>query len=220
MKQLIADNAPADDASFELGKVLGQSIAFGTIAGRSSAAQAAAIRQARNEKVHARLGLTWKEFCPKHLKMSGTQADEIIRLLQEFGPDYFENTQSVRISAGTYRLVAPFIRDKALHFQDDVLELNSANVQKVAGSVRESRRALPPPQKPAPAPETPAAVPILSDRLNALDRRVTGVIAEFREIARDSREAESSLAFQSMFRGTVLRVLTDMKRVGQENGLV
>jgi hypothetical protein len=164
MKQLTTGHAPDDDALLDLGKVLGQTIAFGTIVGRTSAARAAALRQARSEKVHKPFGLTWNQFCPKHFKMSGTQADEIISLLEEFGPAYFENTQSVRISAGTYRLVAPFIKDQALHFQEEALELNSANVQKVAKSVRESRRALPPPAGPAAAaaPEAPAAVPILS----------------------------------------------------------
>ena len=63
MKQAITEYAPDDGVPFESGKVLGQSIAFGAIAGRCSAAQAAAIRQARNEKIHASFGLTWKEFC-------------------------------------------------------------------------------------------------------------------------------------------------------------
>ena len=207
----------ADEASFELGKVLGQSIAFVTIAGRASAAQAAALRQARNERVHVRVGLTWKEFCPKHLKMSGTQADEIIRLLQEFGPEYFEHTETVRISADTYRLVAPFIKDGSLQFQDDVLELNSANVQKIAKEVRDSQRALPAPAGPAPAPQSSAAVPILSDRLDGLQRRAMGIIAEFREIASDSREAEPSLLFQSMLGGTLMYVCAELHRVSAEN---
>jgi len=220
MKKSIGLHVSADEALLDLGKVLGQSTAFGTVAGRCSAAQAAALRQARTEKVHRRFGLSWNRFCPKHLKMSGTQADDIIRLLEEFGPDYFENTHSVRISAATYRLVAPFIKDKALHFQDDVLELNSANVQRVAGCVRESRRELPaPPAAPAPAPEAPAAVPILSDRLDAVTRRATGVVAEFREIARDAQEAEPSLAFQSMFLGSLAYLCTELRRVGLDNSV-
>jgi hypothetical protein len=219
MKKSIALSGASDEALLELGKVLGQSTAFGIVAGRCSAAQAGALRQARGEKVHARFGLTWNQFCPAHLKMSGTQADEIIRLLQEFGPDYFENTQSVRISAGTYRLVAPFIKEQTLHFRDEVMELNSANVQKVAKAVRESRRALPPPAgpAPAPAPEAPAAVPILADRLDAATRRAAGVIAELREVARDARETEPSLEFQSMFLGTLVHLCSELKRVGLED---
>ncbi len=164
MKESIATRASGDDASLELGKVLGQSIAFGTIAGRCSAAQAAAIRKVRDDKVHTRFGLTWREFCSKHFRMSGAQADLFVRLLEEFGPEYFEHTQSVRISADIYRLVAPFIEDKTLHHGGEVLELNSANVRKVAEAVRAPQRRLPAPasiapEEPAAAPEEPAAAP-------------------------------------------------------------
>ena len=161
MKKSMVKRAQADEAALELGKVLGQSLAFGIVAGRCSAAQAAALRQVRGEKIYKRFRLRWREFCPRHLKMSGTQADEIVRLLDEFGPEYFEHTESVRISGDTYRLVAPFIQEKALRVEGEVLELNSANVQEVARRVRESRRALPAPAQPAPAPAPalPAAPP-------------------------------------------------------------
>jgi hypothetical protein len=218
MKQAITEYAPDDGVPFESGKVLGQSIAFGAIAGRCSAAQAAAIRQARNEKIHASLGLTWREFCPRHLKMSGAQADLFVRLLEEFGPDYFEHTHSVRISAGTYRLVAPFIKDKALHVEGETLELNSANVQKVAQSVRESRKALMPPAQPAP-PEA-AAAPAPSERLAVLSRHAMEIVAEFREVAEVRQEAEHRLAFESQLRGVLICLSTDLKRVGLELGVV
>ena len=218
MKKSMTVHVPEDEALLDLGKVVGQSVAFGTVAGRCSAAQAAALRKARNQKVHARFGLTWNQFCPKHLKMSGTQADEIIRLFHEFGPAYFENTQSVHISGDIYRAVAPFIVDQALHFQGETLELNSANVQKVARSVRESLRALPAPAELA--PEQPAVVPALSDRLQALDRRVTEIVAEFREVAKGAREAQTSLPARHMFSEMLVRFGRELKRVSLENGVV
>jgi hypothetical protein len=213
MKELTEGQAAANNALLRLGTVLGQSIAFGTIAGRCSAAQAAAIRQTRNEKLHTGLNLTWKEFCPLHLKMSGTQADIFIRLLEEFGPEYFEHTQSVRISADTYRLVAPLISDQALHLEGEVLELNSANVQKVAQSVRESLKALMP-------PEEPVAAPLPSDRLAALARRATEIVVEFREAAKARREAKTLILFESELRATLIRLCADLKRVGLEIGVV
>ncbi len=33
---------------------------------------------------------SWLEFCPKYLKISRTEADRTIKLLEEFGPTYFE----------------------------------------------------------------------------------------------------------------------------------
>ncbi|HMD69835.1 MAG TPA: hypothetical protein VKF41_00745 [Bryobacteraceae bacterium] len=230
MKKSIIRKAQADEAVLTLGKVLGQSMAFGTIAGRCSAAQAAALQQARTEKAYRSFGLTWKEFCPKHLRMSGTQADEIIRLLREFGPEYFENTESVRISPDTYRLVAPYIQEKTLRVEGETLELNSANVQKVAKCVRESQRALPPPAEPEPAPApaatpaleaaVPAACPSLSDRIDALYRHSMGIAAEFREVAKDCRQADQSPIFHSMLRSTITLACCEMRRVSLENGVV
>jgi hypothetical protein len=214
MKKSMIRQAQADEALLELGKVLGQSMAFGTVAGRCSAAQAAALGQARSEKTYRRVGLTWKEFCPKHLRMSGTQADEIIRLLREFGPEYFENTESVRISADTYRLVAPFIQEKTLRVEGETLELNSANVQKVAKGVRESQRALPPPAEPA-----PAALLNLSDRIDALYRHSMGIAAEFREVAKDCRQPDQPPNFHAMLRSTITLACCEMKRVSLENGV-
>jgi hypothetical protein len=220
MKELTSGQVSANDALLEFGKVLGQGLAFGTVAGRCSAAQAAALRQARNEKVHMRIGLKWREFCPKHLKMSGSQADEIIRLLEEFGPDYFEHTQSVRISADTYRLVAPFIQDKTLLHREDVLELNSVNVQKVAKAIRESQRALAPPAEAAPPqPEEPAATQIFSDRVDALDRRITEILAEFRDVGKRAREVKPSVVSKSLFRSVLVRMAYELKLVSQENGV-
>jgi len=217
MKKVTTRTASADSGSIEFGKVMGQSLAFGTIAGRCSAAQAAAMRQARNDKIHASLGMKWREFCPQHLKMSGAQADLIIRLLEEFGPDYFEHTQSVRISAGTYRLVAPHIKDKALHIDGETLELNSANVQKVAESVRDSRKALMPPAEPEPEP---APAPAALDRLRALGRHTTEIVAEFRAVSQLRRETEVSPVWESELRGTLISLCCDLKRVGMEMGLV
>ncbi len=213
MNKVTSKTALAHGASFESGMIAGQSLAFGTIVGRCSAAQAAAIRQARTDKVHASLGLRWREFCPRYLKLSGAQADLFISLLEEFGPDYFEHTQSVRISAGTYRLVAPFIKEKALRVDGETLELNSANVQKVAQSVRDSRKALLPPAEAEPAPPP-------ADRLSALSRHARELVAEFREVNKLRRETGASIVFESQLRGTLARLHSDLKYVGLEMGEV
>jgi len=224
MKTATTARTPGNGASFESGKVLGQGVAFGAIAARCSAAQAAAIRQARNEKIHESLGLKWREFCPLHLKMSRAQADLFIRLLEEFGPEYFEHTQSVRISPGTYRLVAPFIKDKALELNGETLELNSANVQKTAQRVRDSQKALMPPAASAPAPvAAPVAAPAepaASDRLAAVGRHATGIVAEFRATAKAGRGAQAGPVFESQLRGTLIGLCAELQRFGLEIGVV
>ena len=124
----------------------------------------------------------------------------------------------MRISAGTYRLVAPFIKDKALHVDSEALELNSANVQKVAQTVRESRKPLMPPAEAAP-PE-PAAAPIPSERLNMLSRHAREIVTEFQEVPRFRREADASLVFESQLGGTLVKLHADPEFVGLEMGEV
>src|SRR5213593_4418661 len=99
----------------DVGMLLGQNNAFALIAGRCSAAQAAAIRRLRNDKLYRSVTPKWREFCPKHLKMSRRSADQIIALFDEFGPDYFEVAQITHISPETYRAIQPSIQDGALH---------------------------------------------------------------------------------------------------------
>jgi len=223
MKDLTPEQISGEESALELGKVLGQSIAFGTIAGRRSAAQAAALSKARQERIHLRFGLTWRDFCAKHFKISGSEVNRIIQQLDEFGPDYFEHTQSTRISPRTYRLIAPFIHDKALHYGGEALELSSANVQKVAQAVRESQPALPAPEAPAPeaaAPEEPAlaeaAPPTVAERLNALERHITGIVSEIRAVSMEAREPVPI----SQFRGALSRMVRELRLVSMENGVV
>src|SRR3974390_1997395 len=89
---------PEDGALLDLGVILGQNLAFGLIAGRCSAAQAESLRRLREEGLFRRANLTWKEFCPKYLKISRSEADRTIQLWEEFGPAYFEVSQLTRIS--------------------------------------------------------------------------------------------------------------------------
>src|SRR5215469_129211 len=89
----ISDTTNPDETLLEVGMVLGQNYAFGLVAGRCSAAQAEALRRLRDERLYKRCSETCLDFCPKYLKMSKTEADRTIKLLEEFGPAYFELSQ-------------------------------------------------------------------------------------------------------------------------------
>ena len=142
-EESLATQPDSDAALLELGIVLGQSLAFGLMAGRCSAAQAQALRRLREERLYKRCTETWLEFCPKYLKISRTEADRTIKLLEEFGPTYFELSQLTRVSPETYRAISPAIEDGALHFNGEVIPLNAGNSRKVAAAVAEMRSALP-----------------------------------------------------------------------------
>src|ERR1700686_3130267 len=135
---------PADSAELlELGVALGQNHAFGLIAGRCSAAQAEGLWRLREEKLYKRCTEKWDDFCPRFLKISRSEADRTIKLWEEFGAAYFELSQLTRVSPETFRAIAPAIQDGALHYNGEVIDLNSGNSRKVAAVVAELRSALP-----------------------------------------------------------------------------
>lgn len=166
---------PAVDEMLDLGMVLGQNQAFGFLAGRCSAAQAESIRRLRNEKLYKRVTEHWKEFCSQYLKMSGTQADSIIRLWEEFGAGYFEIAQLTRVSPETYRALAPAVDNGVLTLNGEQIELTIENSRKVAAAVSKARGSLPSKKE--------ADLPV-AERIYHLDELCTAIIAEFAGIKR------------------------------------
>ena len=138
--EVTAENA----GLLQLGIALGQNQAFAMVAGRCSAAQADAIRRIRTDCLYKKCTEKWQDFCAEYLKMSRSEADKIVRLLEEFGPAYFEVSQLTRVSPEGFRAVAPAIHDGALHHNGEAIELNPENSRKVAAAVAELRRAIPP----------------------------------------------------------------------------
>lgn len=178
---------PAEAAgSFELGAILGQRKAFGLIAGRCSAAEAAAIRSLREKRLYQAKKLSWREFCPRHLGMSRSQADHVIQLFEEFGPEFFDLTQMTRIPPEAYRAIAPSVKDGHIQWQGEAIALLPENSEKVAAAVaglREAARpsvpALPPGAPPAEETRPPASH---SEAIQSLKLRADQVVAEWSKL--------------------------------------
>uniref|UniRef100_Q01XC5 Uncharacterized protein n=1 Tax=Solibacter usitatus (strain Ellin6076) TaxID=234267 RepID=Q01XC5_SOLUE len=164
----------------DLGVVLGQNQAFGLIAGRCSAAQAESIRRIRTEQLYKRVTEHWRDFCPQYLKMSGSQADNIIRLWEEFGAGYFEVAQLTRVSPETYRAIEPAVENGVLNLNGEQIELTLENSRRVAAAVAEVRRTL---------PAKPVAELSFSERVARLDRLCQELTQEFTAIPDISAEA-------------------------------
>lgn len=206
---------PADAAdTLELGLVLGKSQAFGLIAGRCSAAQAESLSRLRKEQKYRRITPHWRDFCSHYLKMSQTQADQIINLWEEFGAGYFEVSQLTRVSAETYRALAPSIQDGALHANGEAIELSEENAQKVSAAVAELRRALPAAKKPGPKVQ-PLREIAMEERLADLDKRCTAIAAEFAEFATMERSGEEWLIFTAI----LSEIACALRSIELESGL-
>ena len=163
----------------DLGKVLGQNQAFGLIAGRCSAAHAEGIQRLRNERLYKRVTENWSDFCAQHLGMSGTQADRIIHLWEEFGAGYFEVAQLTRVSPETYRALAPAVENGVLNLNGEQIELTMENSRKVTAAVAAIRRTLP--------PKNTSELPF-PDRIDRLVQLCDTLAAEFAAIPDISAE--------------------------------
>lgn len=214
-EDLLTEQVAEDATILELGVVLGQNYAFGQIAGRCSAAQAQALRRLREERLYKRCAETWLEFCPKYLKMSRTEADRTIKLLEEFGPAYFELSQLTRLSPETYRAIAPAIENGVLHFNGEDIPLNAENSPKVAAAVAEMRSAIP---KKSPVRENLdrkidalCQETALFERIAKLDECGQTLVAQFERIARDKGLGEMA----SYFSAALCQALDGLARVAE-----
>ena len=176
----------------DLGVVLGRNQAFGLVGGRCSAAQAEGISRLRSERLYRRVAEQWKDFCPEYLGISGTQADHIIRLWEEFGAGYFELTQLTRVSPETYRALEPAVENGVLNLNGEQIELTIENSRKVAAAVTQARRTL--------ARKTPAEIPV-DDRVARLEQLCEALTAEFRELPDKSAETfdRYKIALRNLF---------------------
>jgi hypothetical protein len=171
----------------DLGVALGQLQAFNTVAARCTAAQASLLVRVRDQRLYRQITDHWEQFCPEHLKMSRAEADKRIALWNEFGASYFDVSQYAPISAETYRLLEPSIKNGAIHLNDQVILLNPENARKVAGVVaefRSRRRAASIANRSAKARS--AKVPILRD-VEDLQENIRLVVARFHSILEQCR---------------------------------
>ncbi len=208
MHEPTPDLPPETEDVLQAGMVLGQNQGFALVSGRCSAAQAEALLRLRESKYYLRLAASWKGFCPKYLNMSYSQADRIIRCWQEFGAGFFELQKLVSISPATYRAIEPAIKDGALHFNDEAIELDPENSQKVVAAVTELRRSLPPREPPTP--------PTIEERLAELDKRSDALLADLKQV----HAAHCDDAHRARLGVLLQRATAVMNRMKLELGIV
>jgi len=199
---------PDPVSSLDLGSVLGQSNAFGLVAGRCSAAQAACLHRLRKTREFQRVTRRWRDFCSRHLGIDGRNADKIIRLWEEFGPTYFELSQLVSIAPDTYRAIAPSIRDGAFHQNGEIIELIPDNARRLAAAIAPFRAGA--------RPSRPARQLAPHEQLAALDKRCDAIVAELQHFSKRERCGENWLQFTKV----LSRLAVSLNRLQRENGLL
>jgi hypothetical protein len=197
MQELKTIPSPDNSGDFELGVMLGSRKAFASVSGRCSAADAECMRRIRDQKLYVGRTASWDEFCREYLGLSKTHANRVIRYLEEFGGDYFELSQLTRVTPMQYRAIAPAIRDQKLHVEGEAIALIPENSDRIAAALAELRNG------PA-APEES-----IEERMTALDRRFTRLIADFSEFT----QSEMSVVERSQTNTVLLRALVSLQRL-------
>ena len=131
------------DGVFELGQWIGRKQAFSLVATKTTAADVECLRQIREQKLYAAKGVDWTDFCKQYVGVTRAYADRLIRQLEDLGPNYFNLSQIVRISADVYRKISPAVSDEGIAFGDETIVISPENSQKVVEAVNELRAAIP-----------------------------------------------------------------------------
>ncbi len=106
-------------------------------AARCSAAAAQWLRAIRTRKLYRASQLTWEEFCKQRVGIDRSNADAIIRRLEEFGPAYFHLAALVRMSPQRFRLIASFVRERGLEYNGELIPFEAAQASRLAAAVKD-----------------------------------------------------------------------------------
>ena len=159
-----------DDASkplLEVGTWIGRRQAFGLMASKCSVADATSLKYLREGRQYKDAGMTWDEFCARHLGISKTQADRIISQLDEFGTAYFALSEIVRIPAEAFREIASSVSDHSIEYNGQTIPIKNENGRKIADVIRvlreeaQNRLRADPPDHAAACEESAKASPSL-----------------------------------------------------------
>ena len=123
----------------EFGAWVGRQQAFALIANKCSAAQALALKEIKESRAFEQLGLTWQQFCLKHVGLGRERADALIRQFDEFGEAYFRLSEIARISPETYRQVAPIVERDTVEIDGQQIELTLPNAGKIRAAIKKMR---------------------------------------------------------------------------------
>jgi len=175
--------APAREQDhLDLGKWLGRREAFGLIAGRCSAADVECMRRIRDGQLYKDRAADWAEFCENELHMSKSNANRVIALLENFGPQYFHISQISRISVANYRAIASAVRTDGIECDGEFIPFHEENTGRIAAAVSRLSAAQ------HARPER-----TLEERMQELDAAADRLLNQFRELRQECGGASREL---------------------------
>ena len=135
----VLNNPVTDDNAFELGQWLGRRQAFALIAGKTAAADVECLRRIRDGNLFRAKGIDWSGFCQKYAGITSSYANRLIRQYEEFGPNYFDLSRIMRISADSYRKIAEAVSEDGITFGGEKIPISPENSDRIAEAVNALR---------------------------------------------------------------------------------
>jgi hypothetical protein len=145
--------ATAPLAPLDLGTRIGQVQVFGWLAKHSASAGAERLKEIKETRSYESLGLTWEDFCTRHVGISRSYADRLIQNLNEFGEPYFQLSAITPVSAESYRALSPAITPEGIEFEDETIPLTPENAPRIREAVQHLRTSLRHAELNAPRPD-------------------------------------------------------------------
>lgn len=207
LQKTIPHPPTARTVKFDVGTLPGEPERF-PAGGPISAAYAEWLRRVRDRKLYKSHSSDWGEFCSKHMGLSGAQATEIIGILEEFGPDYFNLAGLTPITPEEFRTVASKVKGRVLCVNGEAIPLVPKNARKIAAAVEKLRR-------PAPSRTRTWRASPSNTRVTLLENRCREVTAEFRKLSKPKTPDVDRLQLASVLRKT----LTMLGRIEMELGI-
>ena len=180
-KSLNIFSTKMEDA-FDLGTWIGRKQAFSELAGRCSAADAECLRQVRDKKRYRSLKMTWEQFCRERIGISRGTAEKIIRLLEEFGPQYFVLAHATGINADEYRRISGAVHEKHLLCAGEEIPIDADHAPKLNAAIEQLRRELPS----LPAEATAEGASADTEAKTGADQISAEVVGEMKRARRDA----------------------------------
>jgi hypothetical protein len=135
----VLNNPVEDETQFELGQWMGRRQAFALIAGKTAAADVECLRRIREGNLFRAKGVDWYGFCQQYAGVTSSYANRLIRQFEEFGPNYFDLSKIVRISAESYRKIADKVGDDGITFGSETVAISPENSDKIVEAVKALR---------------------------------------------------------------------------------
>ncbi|SPF53313.1 conserved hypothetical protein [Candidatus Sulfopaludibacter sp. SbA4] len=127
----------------DLGTCIGRTQAFGApISSKCAVARAETLAMIQETGAYKLTGRNWDQFCVEYAGLSPQRVGQIIRNVKEFGAEYYQLKEVIRISPETFRQLLPKIQDQKIEISGEWVNIVAENAALIRDAVNRLRADL------------------------------------------------------------------------------